>query len=161
MHIAVIGSNFISLSIALRLVDLGFEVTIYEKSQTDWGGAWKLRDTLGWKQREVAWHVILYQREDLEYFRDFFGYFNCTIDTFIGSDEYIDNSFFAPSHLAPKGGIASFIKNLNMRVQHSKNITIKTGCKVELIEMNDDRLKITSSKNIENFDQLYLTPVLI
>ena len=32
MRIAVIGSNFISLSIALRLVDLGFEVTIYEKS---------------------------------------------------------------------------------------------------------------------------------
>ena len=154
MKVALIGSNFISLSVALRLVDLGLNVTIYEKSQTGWGGAWKLRDMLGWKQREAAWHVILFKNEEIDYFRNFFRYFNYDINTLVGSDTHGDN-FFAPTHIVPEGGIASFIKDLNFRVQECNNITIKLGSKVELIEVIDNRLKLTSSKRIDKFDQLY------
>ena len=112
MTISIIGSNFVSLALALRFAKNGAEVTIFEKEQVDWGGAWKLRDIFHWKRMEVAWHVILFEDKTLPAFKEFFGYFGETLNIIEGKQHPLDDSFFVPNHLTPSSGVNNFIQKI-------------------------------------------------
>lgn len=155
MKAALIGSNFITLSVALRLANFGANVTIFEKSSTHWGGAWKLKDILGWKKRELAWHVILFKVQDKEQFEEYFQYFDHVINYVGGANPIIDNSFFSPKHLVPEGGISKFITEINDRASSNKNISFNVGRKVESIKTHGRKLSLTLSEGIEYFDEVY------
>ncbi len=155
MQVALIGSNFITVSIALRLAELNVKVTIFEKSQSEWGGAWKLQDVFGWKQKELAWHVILFDNENLEYFEEYFEYFNFKFEIVDGSDTIINNYFVAPKYLYPEGGISSFIQNLNNRSRNHANISFKIGKNVNLIESSGSKIIVHTDQNTEFFDEIF------
>ena len=42
MRVAIVGSNFISIAVALRLAERGHQVTVFERNQKMWGGSMEI-----------------------------------------------------------------------------------------------------------------------
>ena len=103
--------------------------------------------------KELAWHVILFDNENLEYFEEYFEYFNYKFEIVDGSDAITNNYFVAPKYLYPKGGISSFIQNLNNRSRNHANINFKIGKNVNLIENTGAKVIVHTDQNTEFFDK--------
>ncbi len=153
MRVAIVGSNFISIAVALRLAERGHQVTVFERNHKLWGGAWKLVDTLGWRNKEAAWHVILFNDEQVDCFIEFFKYFG--YKSSIEQDDAVHgaDSFFAPKHIIPVKGISHFIQDLNRRFLDTKNITLHID-KVTNILVDQDKLKLLTRGSDYAFDKV-------
>ena len=105
--------------------------------------------------KELAWHVILFDNENLEYFEEYFEYFNFKFEIVDGSNTITNNYFVAPKYLYPEGGISSFIQNLNNRSRNHANISFKIGKNVNLIESSGSKIIVHTDQNTEFFDEIF------
>ena len=80
---------------------------------------------LGWRNKEAAWHVILFHDEQVNYFIEFFEYFGFKSSIAQDNSLYGSGEFFAPKHIIPTTGISHFIQDLNRRFLDMENITLQ------------------------------------
>lgn len=161
-HIAILGSSLISVIEAITQSRLGHKVTIIDKND-DIGGAWKLENSLGYKNIEVGCHILIptgkseFDNKSYSELESFTGIKLVKLDSKpinISVNPLNDSDPEDIEYYYPKNGLPEVLKNLRNAISENSIEYLNSHKVTDIHLKSKDEVEIKTNKANLKFNKV-------